>query len=115
MSVMSTERSNAISGLMKLALFLAEHPDVPLPYLHLTTYVDQAELRRAVHLSGAWSKSYTGPSVYYRKDFDDDGNVALDLCSTRACTKRVVGHRTVPATEAYELEIVEWDCAGPND
>jgi hypothetical protein len=101
-----------------------EHDRVPAPFDvksdvwwltgddgHLGERVTPVDARLSMDLTpGGWSKSMSDAYVSYVKNYG--GNVQLDINIERAqvCRKVEVGTRTVPATEAHEVPVYEWEC-----
>lgn len=126
--------------LRQVAVLLAEHPDLPAPYVTVYNHIPHvAELKWFLHISnrggpaeqkataqtivrtlgGTWDKSFDDTSADFTQRRD---GLALRVTVTRdaVCERVVVGTETVtipaqPATEAQpeqtvEREIVEWRC-----
>lgn len=124
--------------LARISDLLAEHPDLPPPYLTIYDHLpDTADLKWFLHINGKggadkqreialgilrtiggkWDKTYNDSDADFKQKRD---GLSLHVVVVReaVCTRRVVGTETVtlPAVEAapertVEREVVEWDCS----
>lgn len=71
----------------------------------------QQEFVRAL---GTCEKKVMGESLWVQKNFGEDRRSTYDLTlflgRDEFCKRVITGKRTVPAREAYEEEVFEWEC-----
>jgi hypothetical protein len=132
-------RQKTIEDMRKLLDFFEVHEELPLPwYSYATAYVDtydaatgnerdpediKREARNITHLMvrafGKVEKEYDNGSLYLKPRTRDDkpafGNISLKFSVPRKaiCRKVVTGTKVIPATEAVEVEVVDWICEDP--
>jgi hypothetical protein len=110
----AAKRTAFISGLQELAGFLAEHPEVPIPYYTtLNVFVgEKADIARAAK-AGSWDKIFNGEWFYLRRTFQ--GCIDFDVTVERdvVCRKVVTGTKLVPAQPERSVDEYEWVCDEP--
>ena len=110
-----------VSGLRALADWYESHPEMPVPmYTPFNVWVDihysdPVEVKALIadfarKLPGKVSKESNEQTFKVSADFG--GGITLGAGALRSvvCTPKQVGTRIIPATEAREVPIYEWDC-----
>lgn len=113
-------KAEFIEGLKDLARFLSLNSDVLdemafHSYVSPSLYVDSIEELRSVlkklNTRGRnISKNFLGGTAYFKVEFTPVISFTVMIAREEVCSKRKVGTRVVPATEAYEEDVYEWDC-----
>lgn len=77
-------------------------------------YLSKEKQQEFVRALGKCEKETAGSSLWVKRDFGESYNsrydISLFLRRDEFCKPVVTGTRTVPAREAYEEEVVEWEC-----
>lgn len=103
-------------ALRGLADFYEAHPDIaiPLPQIVNVYGVEDTKemVSQTIEILKPCRKEWDGSLLKITRDF---GGVTLKFVFERSavCTRRVVGHKTVPSIyyPEHTEEIIEWDCA----
>ena len=99
-------------GLRAIANWYEAHPDMPIPQEKISvTRVKETkeEATRIIEALKPCQKEWDSDFFRLTRDFD---GLRFEVIFMRSavCTRRVIGHRVVPAQEERIVEVVEWDC-----
>ena len=107
--------SEYAQALRSLADFYDANPDVATPLPQIVNVYSVEDTKEAasqiIEVLKPCRKEWDGGFLKITRDFD---GVTLKFVFERSavCTRRVIGHKTVPSTyyPEHTEEIVEWDC-----
>lgn len=108
---MAADRAEVVKGLRDFADWLESNEQVPVPWeIRGQHFLSIEEVRAGMHLTGPWEKRFIGSYAEYSRAFG--GNVALEFNVEReqVCRKVQVGTKHIPATEARDEPVYEWQC-----
>jgi hypothetical protein len=111
--VKQLNRQEAIDKYRKMADWLEAHPDVPVPHGNACsgTWLSLEDARKAMHLSGSWTKAYSENQVEYEHEVAPGLWFWIWVSRSEVCQRVQVGTKHV---EAHDEPVFEWKC-GPED
>ena len=100
-------------GLRLIADWYEAHPDMPVPHTdEIGVYGVKETREEAARIAEALTPCRKEWAENFFKLVHDFGTLKLKFVFMRSavCTRRVVGHRVIPASPESVVEVVEWDC-----
>jgi hypothetical protein len=105
-----TPREGLIQDLRALASFLEDHPQVYAPTTVQIDAFPNIDDYRATARASSWEKVPLDTWQALRRTFPGGLIYDVNIPREQVCRRIVVGRRFLPAVEAHETEVVEWQC-----